>query len=61
MCNAWVRPLQGRHRAHFDCSLNAMLPSARSHETVRKHLERVLASPGFARNQRLSIPPDPIP
>ena len=31
-----------------------MTPSGCSAEDVRKHLERVLASPGFARNERLS-------
>src|SRR6202453_2016511 len=31
-----------------------MMPSGCSDEAVRKHLERVLASPGFARNERLS-------
>src|SRR5580698_995055 len=31
-----------------------MTPSGCSDEAVRKHLERVLASPGFARNERLS-------
>src|SRR5580704_10350100 len=33
---------------------NPMTPSGCSAEAVRKHLERVLASPGFARNERLS-------
>src|ERR1700691_854111 len=31
-----------------------MTPSGCSDEAVRKHLERVVASPGFARNERLS-------
>src|ERR1700689_4680860 len=31
-----------------------MTPSGCAAEEVRKHLERVLASPGFARNERLS-------
>src|SRR5580693_4152340 len=31
-----------------------MMPSGCSDEAVRKQLERVLASPGFARNERLS-------
>ena len=31
-----------------------MTSSGSSAEVVRKHLERVLASPGFARNERLS-------